>query len=183
MEGLQLILSRKRPILLLEVMIAIALIVMAAIPLIYPHIYLLRAQRHFMDKVDLDHAVNLHYIDILERLYKNEISWAAVLNELEFSISEEELKKSGYNKPLPFKGSYRFKVQNFKPKGEGGAPLTLYVLDLDYVFHPAKQSPTDENRLRYHYDLFVVRDLGDGNLPQGDPEEEETPEEDEGGQL
>lgn len=172
------ILSRKRPILLLEVMIAIALIVMAAIPLIYPHIYLLRTQRHFMDKVALDHAVNLHYVDLLERLYKNEISWAAILNELEFPVTEEQFQKAGFNMSLPFKGNYRFKVQKFKPKGEGGAPLTLYVLDLDYVFYPAKETPSESNTLNYHYNLFVVRDLGDGAFPQGDPEEEEQADED-----
>lgn len=146
---------------------------MAAIPLIYPHIYLLRTQRHFMDKVALDHAVNLHYVDLLERLYKNEISWAAILNELEFPITEEEFRQGGINVPLPFKGNYHFKVQKFKPKGETGSPLTLYLIDLDYVFYPASQTPSEENALKYHYDLFVVRDLGDGDLPQGDVEEEE----------
>lgn len=154
----------KRPILLLEVMIAIALIVMAAIPLIYPYFYLLRTQRHFMDKVELDHAVNLHYVNLLEKLYKNEVSWASIVNELEFSISREELQS------LPFKGSYRFKVENFKPKGEPGAALTLYLIGLDYLF----VSPSEEKKdLKYHYDLFIARDLGNGQLPQGDEEEEQ----------
>jgi|GEM_PF-1735476 len=162
----------KRPILLLEVMIAIALIVMAAIPLIYPHLYLLRTQRHFMDKVELDHVVNLHFVDVMEKLYNNQISWAAVLNELDFPITEEELEQYSGNKRFPFKGSYRFKVQIFKPKGEAGAALTLYLLDLDYLFTPTNQSSAIDNQLKYHYDLFVVRDIGDGQLPQGEDDEE-----------
>lgn len=162
----------RRPILLLEVMIAIALIVMAAIPLIYPHLYLLRMQRHFMDKVELDHVVNLHYIEVLEKMYKNEeITWASVLNGIEFTIPQEKISSDSYDRPLPFKGTYRFKVDNYKPKGDGGAALTLYLIGLDYSFSPLNQDPSEENTLRYHYDLFVVRDVGDGQLPQGDEEE------------
>jgi hypothetical protein len=166
----------KRPVLLLEVMIALALIVMAAIPLIYPHIYLLRTQRQFIEKVELDHVVNQHYVDVLERLYLNEISWAAILNQLEFRI-EDDLQRIQYDGNLPYRGVYRFRVGPFKPKTEGSM-LTLYLINLDYAFYPLRESPTEQNVLTYHYDLFVVRDLTQGGLPEGSEQDiEETPEE------
>lgn len=155
---------QKRPILLLEVMIAIALIVLAAIPLIYPHVYLLRAQSYFLEKVELDHVVNLHFVDLLEQLYLNKVPWGGVVNGQEFTFSDDTLSEMGYKRPLPFKGNYRFKVKNFKPKGESESPLTLYLLDLDYSFYPKTQTPDKKNQLNYHYNLFVVRDLGDGIL-------------------
>ena len=162
------LLTSKRPVLLLEVMIAIALIVMVAIPLIYPHIYLLKAQRHFMDKVELDHVVNLLYVDAVERLYMNTFTWTSILNKLEYEIDASDLKKIGYDKPVPFKGKYRFAVDTYKPKGKESSSFTLYLLTLDYEFSPAKESVTEFNQLKYHYVLFVVRDLGEGELPQGD---------------
>lgn len=169
----------KRPVLLLEVMIAISLIVMAAIPLIYPHIYLLKAQRHFMNKVELDHVVNLLYVDAVERMYKNEITWTSILNTLEFEVDAEDLRRIGYTKPVSFKGVYRLKDEIHKPKDEEDTPLRLYLISLDYQFYPKKEKPTEENILNYHYDIFLVRDLGEGDLPPGEKVSEDTVEEEE----
>ncbi len=168
----------KRPVLLLEVMIAIALIVMAAIPLIYPHLYLLKAQRHFMSKVELDHAVNLLYVDLLEQMYENKVSWTSIISKNEFKVEKQDFRRIGYTKPVPFKGAYRFTDSIHKPKGEEEVPFRLYIISLDYQFYPEKEQPTKDNTINYHYDLFVVRDLVGEGLPQGDdstvePEEEE----------
>lgn len=173
---------QKRSILLLEVMIAIALIVLAAIPLIYPHVYLLRAQRHFLEKIELDHAVNLHFVNLMEQLYLNKISWAAVVNEEEFSFSNDTFREMGYKSPFPFQGSYRFKVEKHKPKGESESTLTLYLLDLDYSFHLKKQPSNSDYRLNYHYNLFVVRDLDGGFLPEGSAEDENQEQDGRAGQ-
>ena len=164
----------KRPILLLEVMIAMALIVMAAIPLIYPHLYLLRSQRGFIDKIHLDHAVNRHYVTLLEKLYQNQIPFAAIVNEQEFPLPADELYTAGEERLLPFTGHFRFKARRYKPKNDPDALLVLYLVGLDYEFitnYGAKDP------LKYHYDLFIVRDLSSGELPPGEEDSEDEDEE------
>lgn len=154
-------------------MIAISLIVLAAIPLLYPHVFLLKAQRQFMDRVELDHVINLLYADVIERLYKNEIPLNAILNKNVFEITDYDLSRIQYDKRLPFKGGYTFSVYHQKPRGVEDSPYTLYLLTLDFFFHPLRETPTESNTQRYHYNVFLVHDTGLGPLPSG---EESSPE-------
>ena len=140
---------KKRHLLLLEVMIAIALIVICVIPLISPHLFVLKYQREFVDKVELDHLVNLLYADFSEKMYKNEISWDQIAGKQEHEIDEHLLRRVGYTKKLPFKGTYRFGEVKHKPKPP--QDFSVYLVTLDFTFSPEE--------LKYHYEICVVRDL------------------------
>lgn len=148
---------RKRMMLLLEAMIAFALVVLCALPLISPHVGMLKAQRKFVRKVDLDHAVNLLYASVLEQLYVNSLGWNEIF-QASFPISKEELQ------PLGYEGSYNFNEvpPRFKPR-DPNAPYALYLVTLTFNFLPVElsQAPDDvkqKNTLKYRYEVFVVRD-------------------------
>lgn len=94
-------LLRKRHFLLLEVMIAFALIVMCILPLIYPHTFILTSQRKFIHKVDLDHQVNRIYADIVERLYRNGIPWNDIISGTEFEVNDLLLQRLKLEKKTP----------------------------------------------------------------------------------
>lgn len=152
---------RKRHILLLEVLIAFALIVMCILPLLSPHAFILKTQRTLINEVELDHQVNLLYAGIVEKLYWNEISWDAIVNQTEFPLETT----------LPYRGTWRFgEPKRKKPNDE--APYTLYVFPLDMTFVSTHTKKT--KTLEYHYELFIIRDLAEGVLPK---EEEDTPAE------
>lgn len=153
---------RKRPFLLLEVLIAFALVIFCAIPLIAPHVDMFRAQRSWLDKEELDHAVNLLYVDLLEKLYTNKIDWITLRGEPEVIITPEMLKEAGYTKPLYFTGKYKFTLDRFKPKKED--QFNLYLYDLTFSFVPIALAKADtetqkKQSIDFNYKVFVARDL------------------------
>src|ERR1700722_13895 len=87
----------KRPFLMLEVLIAFALITLCATPLIYPHVSMIKAQKEFINKMKINHSVNLIYVNILEKLHRNEIPLQDIEDKKLFNVEAEELKDiSGY---------------------------------------------------------------------------------------
>lgn len=150
---------------------------MCVLPLLSPHTYILLEQKKFIYTVEVDHLVNLVYADIVERMYRNKIPLNDVLSGREFQIDETYLQELKYEKELPYKGFYRFK----ETKHKGKDPYTLYLLELDFTFVPTgkREAASEEEipgTLRYHYDLFVKHDLGEGELPAGDDKEPEGEE-------
>lgn len=130
---------KRRPFMLLEALLAFALVVLCVLPLIAPHVGMLKAERKFIQKVDLDHTVNLLYASILEQLYKNSIDWNVLTQ--------------GQPVPIPgYEGHYQFKVENYKPLDET-ANYHLYLLNLTFTFEQKNEKP-----LEYLYKVFVVRD-------------------------
>ena len=147
---------------------------MCILPLISPHVYLLIQQKKFIQKVEIDHLVNLAYADIVERMYRNTLPWNDVISGRSFEMDQSYLRTLSYSKQLPYKGSYKFTEKKHKGKD----PYTLYLFGLDFIFVPIEKKAVKEGEeipgtLKYHYDLFVKRDLGAGELPSGTAEDEE----------
>jgi hypothetical protein len=145
----------RRFFLLLETMIALALIVLCVFPLLAPYLAMYRAEKDFIRKIDLDHQVNLFYASVLEKLYLNAISWEELMHH-QFLLPKEAL--------LAYEGSYNFNevAPRFKPK-EADAPYSLFLFTLTFNFIPIELSQkSDEvkkaNTLKYRYEVFVVRD-------------------------
>lgn len=144
---------------LLEVMIALALIVVCILPLISPHSFLLQQQKKFVSVIKLDHTVNLLYVDVLERLHKNEIPWISIQECAVFPIDELLIKRLNNDEPLPFKGSYRF--EEIKGKTNDKERWGVHLLKLTFSFLPneAQHGSAEEQQakvLNYSYQIFVV---------------------------
>lgn len=154
--------SIKRPFALLEVMIAFALVALCALPLVYPHVAIFKAEKQFLNDIELDHFVSLLYADTLEKLYLNEISWSTIHEGKEMIIDFTIMQSFGSKKPLPFKGTYKFveiKHKPPKPKDKG-----VYLFDLIYEFVPIATKDGDESvkPLKYPYKVMIEqRNLGD----------------------
>jgi len=155
----------KRQFTLLEVMIAFALIVLCIIPLIYPHVFILKTQRDFIKKIAVDHIVNLHYADLVEKMYKNEIPWDEIMQEAPIPIGKDKIKQLMGEGSFPYEGSYRFIEIKHKPNEE--APKMVYLMNLKYQFIKK------EEILTYDYEVVLVKNQ---NL-LSDVEEEEKEEE------
>jgi hypothetical protein len=156
---------------LLETMIAFALIVLCVLPLLTPHIAMLKAERQFVRKIDLDHVVNLLYASVLEKLYLNEIGWNELMQN-DFPITKEDLEKLGYSSLLAYQGSYNFKEvpPRFKPR-DVNADYSLHLLTLTFNFIPSELSQKEEevkqkNLLKYQYKVFIVHDKRPTNATQ-----------------
>jgi hypothetical protein len=150
-------LKNKRPMMLVEVLIAFALIVTAVLPLLTPHLFMLKAQTEFIQKVQLDHDVNLLYGEVLQRLYLNRIPWTD-LQDSTFMIDPDMLHRAGIDPAqFRFQGTYRFKELRCKSKRD--APYSLGLYQLMFRFLPKNPSKTKPPKpLEYEYKVFVVHD-------------------------
>lgn len=147
---------------LLEVLIAFAIVALCAIPLILPHAVMLKAQRQFVRKMELDHAVNLLYGNALEKLYLNKINWTDIILQNPFEITSETLREAHYDKPLSYSGSYHFMEDKHKPEKLGNYNLFQFTLLFSFLpneFKNSKDEVKQKNKVDYKYKVFIVRDL------------------------
>lgn len=153
----------RRHILLLEVLIAFAIIVLCIFPLIYPHAAMAKSQREFIRKIELDHVVTLLFGQVYEDLQTNKIPWSAIEAKQEFEIPSLELQKLNHGRPLPFKGSYFFELEKHKPKGQTPQEIYAYIYNLHFKFQPTngsfKMEELAEKTIHYNYQVFILRDL------------------------
>lgn len=126
---------KRHPFALLEVMIAFSLTVLCVLPLIYPHVEMYRAKKRFLERVEQDHAVNLLYVELLEKLYQHEIPWETI-----------QSKKISPVEKLGYKGTYQFEEIKHKPPEASGFTVVLVGLKIimegcahDYKVFVAKQ--------------------------------------------
>lgn len=67
---------KKRPFLLLEVMIAFAIVALCMLPLIVPNVWMITVGRSSIRDLEQERYVNLIYASIVEKLYENKIPWS-----------------------------------------------------------------------------------------------------------
>jgi hypothetical protein len=134
--------TSRRPFLLLEVMIAIVLVALCAIPLLYPHFYMLKEERNVSDTIELQRLVNQFHVEILEQLHKNEIDWKHIENEISGPLESEQLNKIGHE------GSYSLSILEDNPdQGK-------YLLQLTLSF---KRKSVKGEPKTFNYSVFVKR--------------------------
>lgn len=145
--------TKKRHVALLEVLIAFALIVLCLLPIIYPQVAVVRAESKFIDTVELDHCVHLLFAQTLEKLYLNEIDWAEIENGKEIPIDHHQLEQVGCNHDLQYSGNVKFQLNKKKPPGEAEKSVYLYTL----IFTFNDQGKGSSKPLIYEYHLTIER--------------------------
>lgn len=116
---------RKRPYLLLEVLIALVLVTICAVPLLRPYLSLYMEEKAFLRDLDFDRSVNELHIDTIKKIYKHEsgeFSWEDFDQE---STAPIELNISG----LKYKGWRIIKSVSDVAKAN-----TYRLLELRYTF-------------------------------------------------
>jgi len=111
----------KRHFILIEVLIAIALISVFSIPLIRNPIYFCKSQIKSLEKIECERLADLAFLDIKIGIYKKEIS----VNNLENRV-EDAIK-------IPFKSYFLDSLQNKEIK-------SFYKLNS----HQTKETPNNE---------------------------------------
>lgn len=157
---------RQPPALLMEVIIACVIIALVIFPLIEPHVMIFRSQKEFVHEINLDHAVNLLFVDIMQQLYENRIPFEEIEGGKKFPVMTEIWKALGVDSIPPFKGSYFFKESKHKPKNKD--PVTAYLFQLNLTFEQIGGDPKKNKPFKYKYDVVILRKLKAGKeTPQG----------------
>jgi hypothetical protein len=145
--------ASKRPVLLLEVLIAFALVALCVFPLVAPHVFILKAQYQFNHKITLDQAAAKVYGHILEMAYRNQIPWQAFEQKQTFPISEDIMRAAGIENGT-YKGTYQFSISRQKGKE---TPLTARVITATIAFLPKDRIKESSQESTYEYQFFAVR--------------------------
>jgi hypothetical protein len=138
----------KRAVSLLEVIISFAIIALCILPLIYPHIFILKSERKFIAAVELDHLASRLYADRLQKLYQNDIPWQQIESGQAMPIDASMLHDAGYIETLPYTGTYRFVKVLQKPKKPVDKSAYLFQLEFIFIERP---------------ELFQEKDLKENN--------------------
>lgn len=138
----------KRHFLLLEVLIALAIVLATIMPMLQPHLAMLMDEKGFIREVELDRVSNVLYCDLLvNRFYRSPvISWEEITSGREQPLVSPELSKLGYT------GSYLMGVRLPK-KLEDQANSATDLLTITFTF----SSSLGGAPIVYHYELFVQR--------------------------
>lgn len=148
---------RRACFLLLEVFIAFAIVALTLLPLLYPHYAIYLEQHKFVNKIELDMAVNNFYASTIEKLQRNEISWAAIEQQQRFPLTEDAwLKEIG--KRLPFAGSFYLAIDKKKKNEQYG----LYLVSLHLELLPTGLKTNAPKKTSYYsYRIFIGRLLNE----------------------
>jgi len=144
---------KKRPYLLLEVIISMILVSLFLFPILSPHVYILRAQQKAIETMQNDHVANRLYVHILRELYENRIPISALLEEQTLTIQDATLRDLGFESfAKNYQIAYRFEEEKHKPKDD---PYQHYLFNLFLIL---KQKPSSKETT-YHFSFFLIRDL------------------------
>lgn len=152
---------QKRYNLLLEVLIALAIVAVIAVPLVYPHVVLLREQQRFIKSTELDHVVNLFYADLVASLYNQEIPWNDMAQGHIAEIPDTTLRTLNGGKEVPYRGFYGIHIGYTKPKKP--TDITYHLIELELVFIPkslpetASEQEMKEKAISYFYQIYAER--------------------------
>ncbi len=171
------LLFHKRHFIMLEVLIAAVMVAFCVLPMIYPHVVMYKAESEFVRKMEVDHAVNLLYGNILEKLYLNKISWSDIQQNT-FEVTDE-MWQEVHLTPLPFTVTYKFTEVKHKPKTIGNYNLFEFLLTFRFVplrLKEADEEKQEEQAQIYEYTVFIVRDLRPpGTAEQAPAQNPQTP--------
>lgn len=94
-------LKKSRSLTLLEVLIAMAIVMLAAIPLLAPHVAMYREQKKLIGKIREDHAAQAQFVAFYERLLRGEESVDGL------KLIKEKAKAALYEYQI---GNYKYEI-------------------------------------------------------------------------
>lgn len=150
--------TSKRYMILLEILIALALVTLCILPLLTPHVAMIKQQKKFISEMKLDHLVHLLYVDMLEQMQQNKISWTLINDQNPIPIDEAMWQRIGESPPPNLKGSYRF--GEVKKKENETTQWGAHLLSLTFTFEPTS-GPTNkagkDMRKIFPYTVYALR--------------------------
>lgn len=158
----------KRPMLLLEVLIALALVALCSIPLLYPHVALVMQQKSFVKVMEAERTVNLMHVELLALLQQNKIPWSAIQEHQAIPI--DDLMKE-MTTTIPFTGTYKFTEGKHKFNDQTG--WHVYLLTVTFTVGTPKQSKP----YVFPYDVCLMRKAAPAqDAPEETPDKQKPSE-------
>lgn len=108
---------KKYSFLLLEVLIALFITTLAALPLLLPTLILVQQEHLFTESIGERSTCNKFFATLIEQLYKNELPWEKIFSKEKFPFVEGNIK-----------GCYSFSIEKQKPSFEEESLTHLFLV-------------------------------------------------------
>lgn len=125
-------LKSRRPALLLEVLIGLALVGLCVIPLVRPHILAYQAQWQFVRELEREQFADQFFVQQWQDLFERKISWRSIEKEERFPLPHS---------PRGYRGEFFYSIERSKggePSEEG--PQKYHKILLTLRLHPHQSS-------------------------------------------
>ncbi|CRX37412.1 hypothetical protein [Estrella lausannensis] len=147
---------RRLPFLLLEVMIAFGILALSAIPLVYPHLLILKEERALILELDVDLAAQNLIVDLLTELHENRVPFRLIEDEGIFEMNKEKISKAGITPEAIEKVFVRF-TENHKPKPPKSSTLFYVKGTLHILYSPLYKERIRRNEATYTFSFLALR--------------------------
>lgn len=142
---------KRKPFILLEILIAFVITLVALLPMIEPYLMMLKEEKAFLFEIEGDRLAKLTFLHIVQKLTENQISWEELLQcGKTYDIDFKEIADFAAPKGFPYKGSYSFQLRKAKPPK---SPQYL-LISVMITFKPIDQG----KELSFNYELFVQKE-------------------------
>ena len=146
---------KKRPFILLEILIACALLGLCAIPLMSKPIHLYKGELEGLRKMEKERLADLAFIEVKEALLRNEIPWNSLpakrKKTSKISLSPATLEIPGYG-PQLIEREVEF---TFLGKRTGNQGESCFLLDVGIFFEYSAKTPYNYRLIAKHAKLQV----------------------------
>ncbi len=144
---------KRRNFLLLEVLIALLLVVLCASPFFSSQVFVYKQEAQFQTKLELERIVNLLFVNVMQNLYENKISWQQIAEQQEQSFGNEA--ESFFPKHLPCTATYTFKDGRVKPAEDTLVARHYYRKKLIIAVTP---KTANLPKMNYTYEVMLVKE-------------------------
>lgn len=174
---------RKRPFTLLEMMIAIFIITVCALPIITSYGNMNKVLYEDIRVNKRENAAHLIHNQMIESLYKQRIRWSDIGKDkrenAEGLEGADKEKISALLKEINYAGFYQLSL--FRAKKEKGKARAHYLLQLR-IFMQDNNKP-DEEPVPYTYYIYAQRDLANNEKVEKVDKDQRDEDEEELGEL
>ncbi len=139
----------KKPYLLLELLIALALVTLLAFPLINQPFRLLHKEIASLERTELERLSELYFAKIKERLYRNEIPWEVLAKDKQTPLFEKDKITLAHSKHI-----FRIKTYLWTKKRTEDD----YLIGVNIVFTPKPQGGHTHKEISFFYRLFLKKE-------------------------
>jgi hypothetical protein len=146
---------RKSPFLLLEVMIAFGILALAAVPLIYPHLMILKEERAIIKEMNRDFAARNLIAGLLVDLYENNISLKLIEEHGTLEVSKEKLEAVGIPEGALSRAYFQFDGRRKPPKDYENHALHKVDAELNLI-------GLDNKKATYPVSFLIEKNLQGG---------------------
>lgn len=134
--------KKRRPVILLEILIALFLVAIAIFPLLYPHVAILKEEIRLTKELELYPKLAAIHANVLIDLHSRKYPIELLKKGIERPITKEELG-------LAFEGTLLLSLDK---KRREGTNASKYLLNVDYSLKPVGGSGRP---VEAHYQYFV----------------------------